>query len=75
MFLTITAQKWYKVMNSKSAKGEVMTRLLAIAFLIALSFVLIRYRTSEKLQKYLVVTLISGFLLYTTTLMITELMR
>jgi hypothetical protein len=52
-----------------------MTRLLAIAFLVALAFVLIRYRTSEKLQKYVVVTLVSCFLLYTTTLMITELMR
>ncbi|KGY12672.1 membrane protein [Vibrio tubiashii] len=52
-----------------------MTRLLAIAFLVALAFVLIRYRTSEKLQKYVVITLISGFLLYTSTLMITELIR
>ncbi|MEH0741752.1 hypothetical protein H4F05_09510 [Vibrio cholerae] len=52
-----------------------MTRLLAIAFLVALAFVLIRYRTSEKLQKAVVVTLISGFLIYTVTLVITELIR
>lgn len=52
-----------------------MTRLIAIAFLIALAFVLIRYRTSEKLQKYVVLTLISGFLFYTATLMVTELIR
>ncbi|MFM2589755.1 hypothetical protein [Vibrio sp. TBV020] len=52
-----------------------MTRLLAIVFLIALAYVLIRYRTSEKLQKYVVITLVSGFLIYTATLMVTELIR
>ncbi|KJY83334.1 membrane protein [Vibrio galatheae] len=52
-----------------------MTRLIAIVFLAALAFVLIRYRTSEKLQKYVVVTLVCGFLIYTATLMITELIR
>lgn len=52
-----------------------MTRLLAIVFLIALAYVLIRYRTSEKLQKYVVITLVSGFLIYTGTLMVTELIR
>ncbi|WP_167521307.1 hypothetical protein [Vibrio ponticus] len=52
-----------------------MTRLIAIVFLIALAFVLIRYRTNEKLQKYVVITLISGFLVYTASIMITELMR
>ncbi|WP_167522341.1 hypothetical protein [Vibrio atypicus] len=52
-----------------------MTRLLAIAFLIALAFVLIRYRTSEKLQKYVVVTLLSSFFIYTAILMVTELIR
>ena len=52
-----------------------MTRLLAIVFCIALAYVLVRYRTSEKLQKYVVVTLISGFLIYTATLMVTELVR
>ncbi|EEX92192.1 hypothetical protein VIOR3934_04154 [Vibrio orientalis CIP 102891 = ATCC 33934] len=52
-----------------------MTRLLAIVFLIALAYVLIRYRTSEKLQKYVVITMVSGFLIYTATLMVTELIR
>ncbi|GAB2662279.1 hypothetical protein [Vibrio panuliri] len=52
-----------------------MTRLIAIVFLIALAFVLIRYRTNEKLQKYVVITLISGFFVYTASIMITELMR
>ncbi|ERB62577.1 hypothetical protein ACK1CN_05255 [Vibrio coralliilyticus] len=52
-----------------------MTRLIAIVFLVALAFVLIRYRTNEKLQKYVVVTLLSGFFLYTATLVVTELMR
>jgi Ca2+/Na+ antiporter len=52
-----------------------MTRLLAIAFLIAIAFVLIRYRTSEKLQKYVVITLVSSFLIYTATIMVTELIR
>jgi len=52
-----------------------MTRLIAIVFLIAIAFVLVRYRTSEKLQKYVVITLVSGFLIYTASIMITELMR
>ena len=52
-----------------------MTRLIAIVFLVALAFVLIRYRTNEKLQKYVVITLVSGFLVYTTTLVVTELVR
>ncbi|MGF1911801.1 hypothetical protein L4C38_20505 [Vibrio kasasachensis] len=52
-----------------------MTRLIAIVFLIAIAFVFIRYRTNEKLQKYVVITLVSGFLVYASTLMITELMR
>lgn len=52
-----------------------MTRLLAIVFLIAIAFVLIRYRTSEKLQKYVVITVVSSFIIYTATLMVTELIR
>ncbi|MBA5763072.1 hypothetical protein H2O73_11990 [Vibrio sp. 404] len=52
-----------------------MTRLIAIVFLIAIAFVLVRYRTNEKLQKYVVITLVSGFLIYTASIMITELMR
>ncbi|EGA70521.1 hypothetical protein VISI1226_00610 [Vibrio sinaloensis DSM 21326] len=52
-----------------------MTRLIALVFLIALAFVLIRYRTSEKLQKYVVIMLLSGFFTYTAILMVTELIR
>ncbi len=52
-----------------------MTRLIAIVFLVALAFVFIRYRTNEKLQKYVVVTLLSGFFVYTAALMISELIR
>ena len=52
-----------------------MTRLIAIAFLVVLAFMLVRYRTSEKLQKYVVVTLLSGFVIYTATLMMSELIR
>lgn len=52
-----------------------MTRLLAIAFLIVIAFVLIRYRTNEKLQKYVVITLVSSFIIYTATIMVTELIR
>ncbi len=59
----------------KLTEGEGMTRLIAIAFLIVFAYVLVRYRTNEKLQKYVVGTLISGLLIYTAMLMITELMR
>lgn len=52
-----------------------MTRLIALVFLIALAFVLIRYRTSEKLQKYVVTILLSAFFTYTAILMVTELIR
>ncbi|WP_260258592.1 hypothetical protein [Vibrio intestinalis] len=52
-----------------------MTRLIAIVFLIALAFVIFRYRTNEKVQKWVVVTLVSGFLIYTASLVVTELMR
>ncbi len=34
-----------------------MVRLIAIALLIALAFVLIRYRTNEKLQKGVVIVI------------------
>ncbi len=52
-----------------------MTRLIAIALFIVLAFVLIRYRTSEKLQKWVVIVIISGLVLYTGTLVISELLR
>ena len=52
-----------------------MTRLLAIAFLVVLAYVLIRYRTNEKLQKYVVITLISVFCIYTSAVVVSELIR
>ncbi|WP_198599310.1 hypothetical protein [Vibrio sp. 10N.261.55.A7] len=52
-----------------------MTRLLAIVFISALTFILIRYRTNEKVQKGIAVTLVVGFLLYTASIMVTELIR
>ncbi|WP_295892643.1 hypothetical protein [uncultured Vibrio sp.] len=52
-----------------------MTRLLAIVFISALAFLLIRYRTNEKIQKGIAVTLVVAFLLYTASIMVTELIR
>ncbi|MFA0085581.1 hypothetical protein ACE1OE_14575 [Vibrio sp. E150_011] len=52
-----------------------MTRLIAIVFLIALAFILFRYRTNEKVQKGVIVTLLSGFAVYVATLVVTELIR
>ncbi|MGR5068116.1 MULTISPECIES: hypothetical protein [Vibrio] len=52
-----------------------MTRLLAIAVLIGVAFVLFRYRTNEKVQKVTVITLIGAFLIYTASIMIAELTR
>ncbi len=56
-------------------KGADMTRLIAIVVLVALAFVLVRYRTSEKLQKWVVIILLSGFFAYTAALMVSELIR
>ncbi|ACP05694.1 TPA: hypothetical protein RUZ23_002666 [Vibrio cholerae] len=52
-----------------------MVRLIAIALLIALAFVLIRYRTNEKLQKGVVIVILATFVIYTAFLMISELIR
>ncbi len=52
-----------------------MVRLIAIALLIALAFVLIRYRTNEKLQKGVVIVILATFVTYTAFLMISELIR
>ena len=56
-------------------QGDGMTRLLAIAVLIGVAFVLFRYRTNEKVQKATVITLIGAFLIYTASIMIAELTR
>ncbi len=52
-----------------------MVRLIAIALLIALAFVLIRYRTNEKLQKGVVIVILATFVTHTAFLMISELIR
>ncbi len=52
-----------------------MTRLVAIVFFMILAFVLIRYRTNAKLQKWVVIVILSGLVIYTGTLVISELMR
>ncbi|EGR3222171.1 hypothetical protein WOB98_18685 [Vibrio parahaemolyticus] len=52
-----------------------MTRLLAIAVLIVVAFVLFRHRTNEKVQKATVITLIGAFLIYTASIVIAELIR
>lgn len=56
-------------------QGVVMTRLLAIAVLVVMAFLLIRYRTNEKLRKGVVITLIAGFLVYTASIIVAELTR
>ena len=52
-----------------------MTRLIAIVFLLALAFVLFRCRTNEKVQKGVVIAVVGSFILYTASLMISELTR
>ncbi|GAD74664.1 MULTISPECIES: hypothetical protein [Vibrio harveyi group] len=52
-----------------------MTRLFAIVLLIGFAFVLFRYRTNEKVQKWTVISLIGLFIIYTASLVIAELSR
>lgn len=52
-----------------------MTRLIFIGILIVIAFLLIRYGTNEKLQKWVVIVLLSAFGLYAMSLMVTELIR
>lgn len=52
-----------------------MVRLITIALLITLALVLIRYRTNEKLQKGVVMVSVMILILYTTFLVISELIR
>ncbi len=52
-----------------------MIRLLAIAVLLAIAFVLFRYRTNEKVQKATVIILVGAFLIYTASIMVAELIR
>ncbi|KGK16427.1 membrane protein [Vibrio navarrensis] len=52
-----------------------MIRLIVIAVLIVLAYFLLRYRTNEKTQKGVVVTLLGLFAIYTLVLVATELFR
>lgn len=52
-----------------------MTRLFAIGVLIALAVMLFRYRTNEKIQRGAVIALITGIAIYTTIVVISELIR
>lgn len=52
-----------------------MIRLIVIAVLIVLAYFLLRYRTNEKIQKGVVVTLFGLFAIYTLVLVATELFR
>jgi hypothetical protein len=56
-------------------EDRLMTRLITIVLLIVIAFILIRYRTNEKLQKGVVVSLLTAFVIYTASIMITELTR
>ncbi|WP_202436400.1 hypothetical protein [Vibrio eleionomae] len=52
-----------------------MTRLIAIVLLLAIAFLLIRYRTNARLQKGVVITIFSALILYTVSVVIMELFR
>ncbi|WP_375749952.1 hypothetical protein [Vibrio sp. HN007] len=52
-----------------------MTRLLAIAALLALAVVLFKYRTNEKVQRGVVVSAIIGLAVYTVMIVLSELFR
>lgn len=52
-----------------------MLRLVTIAGLIALVFILIRYRTNKKVQKWVAIMMVSGFFVYVASIMVTELLR
>ncbi|MBY7831223.1 hypothetical protein KW463_00035 [Vibrio fluvialis] len=52
-----------------------MIRLITIGLLIVLAYFLIRYRTSEKVQKGVVMTLGAAFVIYIVSVAVTELFR
>lgn len=52
-----------------------MNRLIAIAVLVVLAFLLIRYGTNAKFQKWIVTALVSAFVIYVVTVVIAELIR
>ncbi|MFC3023947.1 hypothetical protein ACFODT_08925 [Vibrio zhugei] len=52
-----------------------MTRLIAIAVLLIIAFVLVRYGTNARLQKSVVITVGLGLVLYVASVVIVELFR
>jgi hypothetical protein len=52
-----------------------MTRLIAIAILTTLSVLLFRYRANKKVQQGVVYTFLIGLLVYTISIVISELIR
>jgi hypothetical protein len=52
-----------------------MIRLLMIALLIAIAYILLRYRSNARVQKWAVLGLLSGFIIYIVAVVIAELMH
>jgi hypothetical protein len=52
-----------------------MIRLLMIALLIAIAYILLRYRSNALVQKWAVLGLLSSFIIYITAVVIAELMH
>lgn len=52
-----------------------MVRLIAIFVLILLAYLLLRYRTNEKVQKGIVVAVLGIFAVYTVVLVVSELIE
>jgi lipoprotein signal peptidase len=52
-----------------------MTRLIAIAVLIVLAMLLLRYRTNQKVQKGVVLTIVGGAVFYIISVFVVELLR
>jgi hypothetical protein len=52
-----------------------MTRLIAIAVLIVLAILLLRYRTNRKVQKGVVLSIVGGGVLYVISVFVMELLR
>ncbi|MCA2018661.1 hypothetical protein LDJ79_21275 [Vibrio tritonius] len=52
-----------------------MTRLIAIAVLLVVAFLLVRYGTNARLQKGVVITVVAGLIIYTVSVVIMELLH
>ncbi|GAL15982.1 hypothetical protein JCM19233_7004 [Vibrio astriarenae] len=70
----VTRYQYDSGINDKVGQTN-MIRLISIVALIVIAFLLIRYRTNEKLQKIVVISVVGAFLVYAAGVMITELAR